>query len=104
MRRIYNKMNKRGDIEGCIFPLLAIIVVCALVAIMLIIAKASNDAAWNDGRCPDCEIEWTYIQTIGHKSSTTYMYYCKNCNKTIECDHVPDWNKVLSETTAETTA
>lgn len=48
------------------------------------IATAHDDKLWNGGHCDVCDGAWQYEQAVGHRSSTSYIYVCKDCGKRIE--------------------
>lgn len=62
-----------------------------------------NANVWNDGHCPNCGSEWRYVEAVGHRYSTSYIYVCDKCNYSIECDYEPNWNEVGTTTTTEET-
>ena len=71
--------------------LTAIIVVILIVLLVVVSAFGLyktgikyDDKLWNDGHCDICGGTWEYEQAVGHRSSTSYIYVCKNCGKRIE--------------------
>lgn len=68
-----------------------ILIVLLFVALFFGIYKASkkyDDKLWNGGHCDVCGGTWEYEQAVGHRSSTSYIYVCRNCGKRIEIQEV----------------
>ena len=53
---------------------------------------------WNDGHCPVCGSEWRYVEAVGHRYSTAYIYACDKCNTHIEVSYEPNWAEVGTTT------
>lgn len=87
--------NKKGYIDSVwLVILVAILIVIGLFAFAALLDKGVSDSQWNNGHCPDCETEWRYIQAVGHKSDTKYIWVCDRCGKSIEVNNEPDWKTV----------
>lgn len=72
------------DIIHFIISIILLIVVAAAVVIGLATCVANEDKKdWNNGYC-NCGGHWVYEQAIGHSYSTSYLYRCDECGKTIE--------------------
>lgn len=37
---------------------------------------------WNDGVCKICGGHWHYLDVVGHRYSTDYIYQCNKCGRT----------------------
>lgn len=47
----------------------------------------AENGIWNDGICDICdEGHWEFVQAVGHKNSTSYLYKCDHCGYIIEFD------------------
>jgi len=94
------KSNKKGYLDDDIrFVIIILSVLClCIVGIIAILSaynhKTTND--WNNGRCPNDGHEWVYIQAVGHKYSTEYIYACPDCGNKIEVDNEPNWREVAA--------
>lgn len=63
------------------------IILLIVVAAAVIIGAAEylrweEEKDWNNGYC-ECGGHWVYEQAIGHYNSTSYLYRCDECGKTI---------------------
>ena len=47
-----------------------------------------DDIRYNGGYCKKCGGELTYVRSIGRSYSTTYIYKCKRCKRTIELSSI----------------
>ena len=90
-----NYRNKRGTISAEIIMLLLVIAVLLGVVCW---ASQTETANWNNGYCPVCGTKYRYVQAIGHRNSTAYIYVCDTCNEHIEVSQEPNWNEVPSPT------
>ncbi len=111
MKRLYNKFNKRGYYHSYTPSSgkeLTIIIICLLIVIIMLYAcgEAIENNEWNDGHCPVCGSEWRYVEAVGHRYSTAYIYVCDKCNTHIEVHNEPNWAEVgttIEETSTEET-
>lgn len=39
---------------------------------------------WNDGICSDCGGHYQFVEAIGHRRGTSYLYGCDKCENRIE--------------------
>lgn len=96
MRRIAN-YNKKGELESVLMLMIAVILIFIVVALVKSTASPSiGSSKWNEGHCPNDGHEWVYIQAVGHKYSTRYIYVCPDCGNKIEVDIEPDWREVAT--------
>ncbi len=68
-----------------------ILTVLLFVALFYGIYKTNvkhDDKLWNGGHCDICGGTWEYEQAVGHRTSTSYIYVCRNCGKRIELQEV----------------
>ncbi len=70
-------MRNSDDLIVNVVELLALI---ALVAICVIFVRSAEVKTWNNGYC-SCGGSWKYLQAVGHKVSTTYIYQCDKCGE-----------------------
>ena len=92
MRKLINKKGKINVI--LIFFLTFLAVFISLLVLFSLLDKGTSNAMCNDGHCPDCETEWRYVQAVGHKAETKYIWVCDRCGKSIEVNNEPDWRTV----------
>ena len=96
MKRIVN-YNKKGEFDYITIGLIIFILIFIFGVVFIIISdKNGKDSKWNEGHCPNDGHEWVYIQAVGHKYSTEYIYVCPNCGNKIEVDNEPDWREVAA--------
>lgn len=57
-----------------IFILLIIGAICRL---------SIGEAKWNNGYC-ECGGHWEYVEAVGHRNHTGFIYECSECGKHIE--------------------
>lgn len=60
-----------------------------IVGVVFGIVKCSREQEekeWNNGYC-ECGGHWVYEQAVGHAYSTSYLYKCDKCGKTLEVDN-----------------
>lgn len=93
MKKIY--WNKRGNISVEIIMLLLVV---AILLGLIWFGAQKETADWNNGYCPVCGTKYRYVQAIGHRYSTAYIYVCDTCNEHIEVSQEPNWNEVTSPT------
>ena len=104
MKIIYNRFNKRGYYRHYTPASWGEIgVMCIICAVLLIICVCCdgihNANVWNDGHCPTCGSEWRYVEAVGHRYTTSYIYVCDKCNSHIEVSNEPNWAEVGTTTT-----
>lgn len=73
----------RDDIQTVIAGFVSVIVVIAIIALLVVAKRCSDDRTWNHGHCT-CGGLWQFVEYIGHAYTTTYMYQCDNCGRTHE--------------------
>ena len=66
-----------------IFGLIILVVATAFIADKLI-----SEDKYNGGHC-ECGGHYEFIQGVGHRYSSTYIYRCDNCGNTIEISYLP---------------
>lgn len=93
MKKVYR--NKRGNISVEIIMLLLVVVV--LLGMVCCVAQ-EEASTWNNGYCPVCGNKYRYVQAVGHRYHTAYIYVCDTCNEHIEVSQEPNWNDVTSPT------
>ena len=97
-------INKKGFIEDTVVTWLAIIAIVIFIVgipIILVIDNKTNPNKWNDGHCPNDNHEWVYIQAVGHRQNTYYIYACPECGTKIEVLNEPDWIEVAANSYEE---
>ena len=93
MKRIINH-NKKGELDSILAVMITAILIFILVALAISVTSDKGSSKWNEGHCPNDGHEWVYIQAVGHKYSTKYIYACPDCGNKIEVDNEPDWREV----------
>lgn len=72
-------------VKGFFLGLLTAILLGALTSGVFTLDSIIKQERWNDGMCPNCEIEWTPNGvSSSHLGEKTYHYYCEECKKMIE--------------------
>lgn len=51
--------------------------------VVVIVCHVSNATKWNGGYC-SCGGKWEYLQAVGHRYDTRYLYQCPKCGRTEE--------------------
>jgi hypothetical protein len=84
-----------------------ILCIIGIIGVFILYYYTSPDyvAGWNDGVCQYCDTEWVYVDAVGHRNWTSYIYVCPSCGRSIECRHAPDYRNLVkpTETVIETT-
>ena len=84
-----------------------ILCIIGIIGVFILYYYTSPDyvAGWNDGVCKYCDTEWVYVDAVGHRNWTSYIYVCPECGRSIECRHAPDYRNLVkpTETVIETT-
>jgi transcription elongation factor Elf1 len=96
---IYNRFNKRGySSEDDVLKMVLLGFVLVGIVLLVCCGLISEANTWNDGYCPVCGHKYRYVQAVGHRYTTSYMYVCDYCNTHIEVDYEPNWNEVGTTT------
>ena len=66
---------------GIFFIILAIV-----LAIMVVHLDHAKRKEFNNGICPKCGRPYRFVQAVGHRTTTSYIYMCDHCNKLLEMD------------------
>ena len=67
-----------------------IILVVTLIAIMAVlciatdVSTAKTESLFNNGFCLQCGKRFRYLQAIGHRDTTWYLYVCDQCGNVVE--------------------
>lgn len=71
--------------------LIATIIMIGVVILFISIAVIciiSHKPQHNNGICTECGGQYEFIQAVGHKYDTSYIYKCNECGKIIEVDEL----------------
>lgn len=64
----------------------------ALIVAMVFLAvkceKCISSDKYNNGNC-ECGGHYEYLEAVGHKYSTTYIFFCNKCGRRIEISYLP---------------
>lgn len=63
--------------------ILGIALIFGMVCSMVKCSREQDKKEWNNGYC-ECGGHWVYEQAVGHAYSTSYLYKCDKCGKTLE--------------------
>jgi len=74
------------DIATILFSFIFII---GLVVLCTKCSKQESEAKYNNGYCP-CGGHYEYVEAVGHRGTTTYIYSCDKCGHKIELSYLPD--------------
>ena len=75
-------MDDEMTIGQKILAILGIILcIIAIIGVFILYYYTSPDyvAGWNDGVCKYCDTEWVYVDAVGHRNWTSYIYVCPSC-------------------------
>lgn len=103
MKRL-SGFNKKGvvTIDSAWIKLLLLIILIIVITVGAIRCdRVENDTKWNGGVCPNDGTKWTFVQAVGHRYSTYYIYACDHCGNKIEVDIEPEWADVVTTTETE---
>lgn len=75
--------NKREDFITTIIMIGFAIFFVGVIVICIIFYKPQH----NHGICK-CGGQYEFVQAVGHKFSTSYIYKCNKCGKIIEVDEI----------------
>lgn len=79
-------ISDKKPIKRTIVGVITALLVGCVLSGGITLEKHRNEKIWNNGRCNDCNIEWSLVN-IQHSAKiggTTYYYQCENCKKIIE--------------------
>lgn len=54
--------------------------IIAILVFILLICRMVNMSAWNGGY-HSCGGKWEYVEAVGHRYSTYYLYKCSKCGE-----------------------
>lgn len=70
--------NTQARILGAVLSIL-------FIGLIAFLGIWSQNSIWNNGICDICdEGRWEFVQAVGHKSSTSYLYKCDHCGYVYE--------------------
>lgn len=72
-------------------------VILILCVILFAINGCVDSNKWNDGICSYCGGHYAFVQAVGHRYSTDYLYKCDKCGHIIEIGHYYEENKYATE-------
>ena len=75
--------DKRENLIASII-MASIIILFVIIAVICII---SDKPQHNNGICK-CGGQYEFVQAVGHKFDTSYIYKCNECGKIIETDYL----------------
>ena len=80
------EVHRKVKFETCV--VIGIILMIILLVMLGLFAGIYNEKAeleaYNNGVCKQCGGKYEYLQAIGHKDYTTYLYKCRQCGKMLE--------------------
>lgn len=65
------------------------ILVIGLVVLCTKCMKQESEEKYNNGYCP-CGGHYEYVEAVGHRGNTTYIYSCDKCGHKIELSYLPE--------------
>jgi len=81
-REIYKKIQFE---EGIVIGLIVVVILGVILASFAVIySERAKVEAYNNGVCKQCGGKYEYLQAIGHRDYTTYLYRCRQCGKMLE--------------------
>lgn len=75
--------DKREDLISIIAIIGTVLLCVGIIVICIIFYKTQH----NDGICK-CGGQYEFVQAVGHKFDTSYIYKCNKCGKIIEVDEI----------------
>lgn len=63
-----------------------ILIMIGLLMYVAIDENKIKEIEWNNGICTECEGKMEFIQAVGHKCWTTYLYKCNQCGRLYESE------------------
>ena len=74
-------MNRNSD---DFLPSVLLLLIAVFILVFSFIIESTHDGKkWNDGHC-ECGGNLVYVQAVGHRYSTYYMYECDSCGQVHE--------------------
>ena len=68
-----------------IIMIITMVITGCLLSGMFWVEQAGDAYSWNDGVCPNCNVEWTFSNADHLRNSGTLYYWsCLNCGRVIE--------------------
>lgn len=67
-----------------IMTILAVLVMTTIVSGAFCWSYNADLCAWNDGKCPTCNSEWSFESAARGRNSTIYYYECEECHEVIK--------------------
>lgn len=81
-REIYKKIQFE---EGIVIGLIVVVILGVIFATFAVIcSERAKVEEYNNGVCKQCGGKYEYLQAIGHRDYTTYLYRCRQCGKMLE--------------------
>ena len=81
-----------GNIKD-ILEMLEYVTVTILVALLVVfifcvihLSAKLQDEMFNNGICKECGGTYVYLQAVGHRDKTGFLYECDQCGNVIEID------------------
>ena len=74
--------NKHENLITTIIMIGIVTFFVSIAVICIIFYKPQH----NDGICKECGGQYEFVQAVGHKFDTSYIYKCNKCGKIIEVD------------------
>lgn len=71
-----------------------LILIIAIIGIVIffisitVIRIISHKPQHSNGICTECGSQYEFVQAVGHKYDTSYIYKCNKCGKIIETDYL----------------
>lgn len=66
---------------------LGVALVILFIGMVIFLGEWAENRIWNGGICNICEEgHWKFVQAVGHRYSTDYLYKCNHCGYTVELD------------------
>lgn len=77
-------VSDKKPIKRTIVGVITALLVGCVLSGGITLEKHRNEKIWNNGRCNDCNIEWSLVNIQHSVKGTIYYYQCENCKKIIE--------------------
>ena len=78
------------DFAKALFILLFALMICLITCIIgAETDRVQREAKFNNGICPNCHVEYKFVQAVGN-DNVTYLFECEKCGKRVAILRWPD--------------
>ena len=59
-------------------------VLLVIIVVLRLVGSCIGSISFNNGICPKCGGSFKYLDAVGYRYTTTYLYRCNKCGNIIE--------------------